>query len=313
MGDRFKMDQQKQNNLSHGQQAYNLAKRDSDTGMIAGIMIFLGISTLIFFIVLLIIGAIGGTDLFLGRFFEVMIYIVLMLAIFGLGILMTRIQRQMNLASTLNIKYSQYAHLKDWINSVAIDLGLPHIEVFITQDPYINAYAFGFYRPFNIVLHSATIRYLNEEQLKTVIIHEMGHIKFRHTVIGIFLMPLVAITGIIPFLGGFVKWITDFYWRRAELACDRLALCYTRDKKLVQQALSVVYVGPDGAKYVNEYTAAWQNYESNNFMNLISESFVTHPFWVHRLKHLDEWAIKVGIEQPASQSQSPQPSKPKQS
>ena len=110
------MDQQKQNNLSHGQQAYNLAKRDSDTGMIAGIMIFLGISTLIFFIVLLIIGAIGGTDLFLGRFFEVMIYIVLMLSIFGLGSLMTRIQRQMNCPSRLNIKSDKYEHDKVGIN-----------------------------------------------------------------------------------------------------------------------------------------------------------------------------------------------------
>lgn len=288
-----------QNNLSRGEWAYRSAKRDSDNGMIIGIMIFLGISTLMFFVVLLIIGAVGGGDLLLGRFFEVIIYVVLMLFIFGLGILITRIQRQVNLANALNIKYSQYGHLKDWINTVALDLGLPHVEIFITQDPYINAYAFGFYCPFNIVLHSATIRYLNEEQLKTVIIHEMGHIKFKHTIIGIFLQPLIAITSVIPLVGGLVRWVTNFYWRRAELACDRLALCYTGDKKLVQQALSIVHVGPDGAKFINNYTTAWQTYESDNFMNLVTESFVSHPFWVHRLKHLDEWAVKVGLEKPS--------------
>jgi Zn-dependent protease with chaperone function len=313
MGDRFKMDQQRQNNLSRGQQAYNLAKRDSDTGMIAGIIVLFSISILIFFIINLILGFFADEDELLRRLVNVGIYIVIMMVVFGLGVLITRIQRQINLANSLNLRYSQYAHLKDWINSVAIDLGLPHIEVFITQDPYINAYAFGFYRPFNIVLHSGTIRYLSEDQLKAVIIHEMGHIKFRHTIIGIFLLPLMSITGLIPVLGGFVQWIADFYWRRAELACDRLALCYTRDKQLVQQALSVVHVGPDGAKYINKQTQAWQQYESSGFMNLMAESLVSHPFWVHRLKHLDEWAVKVGIEQSASQSQSPQPGKPKQS
>lgn len=294
------MDQNQQE--PRGRWAYRMAKRDSDTGMIAGIAAFLVISLILFFIVILIIGAFAGGDIFVGEAIRIIIYIVIMLVIFGLGILMTRLQRQMNLANTLNLKYSQYAHLKDWINETALSLGLPHIEIFITQDPYINAYAFGFYSPFNIVLNSGTIRYLNEEQLKTVIVHEMGHIKFKHTIIGIFLMPLVSITSIIPFLGSFVQWITNFYWRRAELACDRLALFYTGDKKLVQQALSVVHVGPDGAKYINDYTAAWQNYESNGFMNLITESLVTHPFWVHRLKHLDEWAVKGGLEKPEAAS-----------
>ena len=292
---------------TRGQWAYRMAKRDSDTGMIAGIIVFLAISVLLFFLMILIVGAFESGERFLGEAINVFLYIFIMLIIFGLGVLMTRIQRQMNLANTLNLKYSQYAHLKDWVNDTALSLGLPHIEIFITQDPYINAYAFGFYSPFNIVLNSATIRYLNEEQLKTVIVHEMGHIKFKHTIIGIFLMPLIAITSIIPVLGGFVQWITNFYWRRAELACDRIALFYTKDKKLVQQALSIVHVGPDGAKYINDYTTAWQNYETTGFMNLITESLVTHPFWVHRLKHLDEWAVKGGLEQP--QQQAPQAGK----
>jgi Zn-dependent protease with chaperone function len=282
---------------SRGQWAYKAAKRDSDTGMLAGIVVLFSISVFLFFLINLTVGFFVGTERFVGEMINVIIYLVIMLVIFGLGVLMTRIQRQMNLANALNLKYSQYAHLKDWINETAVSLGLPHVEIFITQDPYINAYAFGFYSPFNIVLNSATIRYLNEEQLKSIIIHEMGHIKFKHTVIGIFLMPLMAITSIIPVLGGFVQWIANFYWRRAELACDRLSLCYTGDKDLVQKALSIVHVGPDGAKYITKQTEAWQQYETNGFMNMITESFVSHPFWVHRLKHLDEWAVKVGLEQ----------------
>jgi Zn-dependent protease with chaperone function len=283
---------------SRGQWAYQAAKRDSDTGILAGIVVLFSISILIFFIINLIVGFFIDQERFFSELINVAIYVVIMLVIFGLGIFITRIQRQMNLANSLNLKYSQYAHLKDWVNETALSLGLPYVEIFITQDPYINAYAFGFYKPFNIVLNSGSIRYLTEEQLKVVIVHEMGHIKFKHTVIGIFLMPLMAVTGIIPVLGGFVQWIVDFYWRRAELACDRLALCYTGDKILVQQALSVVHVGPDGAKYIDKKTEAWQQYESRGGMNLIAESLVSHPFWVHRLKHLDEWAVKVGIEKP---------------
>lgn len=94
-----------------------------------------------------------------------------------IGMIIIKMQRQMMLGNALQIEYSAYAWLRDWANDVSHDLEMPRVEIFVTQDPVINAYAFGFIRPYTIVLHSGSIRYLTHNELKAVVVHEMGHIK----------------------------------------------------------------------------------------------------------------------------------------
>lgn len=85
------------------------------------------------------------------------------------------------LGNSLQVEFSDFAWLRDWANTVAADLEMPRVEIFVTQDPMINAYAFGFIKPYTIVLNSGSIRYLTHDELKTVVVHEMGHIKYGHT------------------------------------------------------------------------------------------------------------------------------------
>lgn len=101
----------------------------------------------------MIIGAIvGGLVLF---------SLILLYAMF-----MVRMMRQTMLGNSLQIEYSDYAWLRDWANQVQADLKLPRVEMFVTQNPVMNAYAFGFIKPYCIVLHSGSIRYLTHDELK---------------------------------------------------------------------------------------------------------------------------------------------------
>ena len=119
--------------------------------------------------------------------------VVVFLAVaLGIGMLITRVMRQQMLGNSLEVQYSDYAWLRDWSNEVAADLDMPQVEIFITQNPIINAYAFGFARPYTIVLHSGSIRYLTEDELKVVVVHEMAHIKYKHTDASVFLLPFLT-------------------------------------------------------------------------------------------------------------------------
>lgn len=205
------------------------------------------------------------------------------------GMIAVRVQRQIMLGNCLEVKYSDYAWLREWSNQVASDFNMPRTEIFITQDPYINAYAYGFARPYNIVLHSGTIRYMSDDELKVVVAHEMGHIRYKHTNAMVYLMPFLSL----PLVGIVGQYIIGFWKRRTELTCDRLALMYFRDAEIVKRALIKTHVGPDAEKYMNDIARQWQRITADGPFNRFVETLSTHPFLVRRLIHLDRYEAKA--------------------
>ena len=218
----------------------------------------------------------------------------------GIGMFIVRMMRQQMLGNALQVEYSAYAWLRDWVNQVSADLEMPQVEIFITQNPVMNAYAFGFARPYSIVLHSGSIRYLTEDELKVVVVHEMAHIKYRHANANVYLMPFLSIP-IISVLG---SWISGFWHRRAELTADRLALMYLGDSELVKKSLIKVHVGPDAADSMNEVARQWMQYTAERPMNHFAQTFSDHPFLVRRLSQIDYWK---GVVEPQNQPQSVAP------
>ncbi len=218
----------------------------------------------------------------------------------GIGMFMVRMMRQQMLGNALQVEYSAYAWLRDWANQVSADLEMPQVEIFITQNPVMNAYAFGFARPYSIVLHSGSIRYLTKDELKVIVVHEMAHIKYRHANANVYLMPFLSIP-IISVLG---SWISGFWHRRAELTADRLALMYLGDSELVKKSLIKVHVGPDAADSMNEVARQWMQYTAERPMNHFAQTFSDHPFLVRRLSQIDYWK---GVVEPQNQPQSVAP------
>lgn len=207
------------------------------------------------------------------------VFVIIML----IGMFLVRMQRQVMLGNSLQVEYSDYAWLRDWANEVAADLAMPRVEIFVTQDPMMNAYAFGFVRPYCIVLNSGSIRYLTREELKVVVVHEMAHIKYYHTHALVYLQPFM----VLPVIGVITTWIAGFWQRRTELTADRLALFYMADAELVKSALIKIHVGPDVAHAMNQAARDWLQYTAERPMNRLAQTFSSHPFLVRRLSHID--------------------------
>lgn len=223
------------------------------------------------------------------------------------GMFFIRMERQKMLGNAMQVEYSDYAWLRDWANVTAADLGLPRVEIFVTQNPVINAYAFGFMNPYCIVLHSGSIRYLTPDELKAIVIHEMGHIKYKHTIAMLYLQPFLML----PFVSSVSSWLAGFWQRRTEYTADRLALTYTEDPELVKNALVKVHIGPDVAEGMNETARQWQRYTANRPMNRFAQTLSDHPYLVRRLDHIDEMTTKLLTPQaPAAPAQPTTPVQP---
>lgn len=205
-----------------------------------------------------------------------------------IGMFMVRMMRQTVLGNSLHVEYSDFAWLRDWANVAAADIGMPRIEISVTQDPVMNAYAFGFARPYCIVLHSGAIRYLSRDELKAIVVHEMAHIKYGHTAALVYLQPFLSI----PVVGIVTSYIAGFWQRRTELTSDRLALMYTGDAELVKKALIKVHVGPDVADAMNQTARDWLRHNAERPMNRLAQTFSSHPFLVRRIGHIDRHASR---------------------
>ncbi|MGB4762697.1 MAG: M48 family metallopeptidase [Candidatus Saccharimonas sp.] len=283
-------------NITEGQLAVKRAFSSSD-------LTILSITFVVFFLITcgyLIISAMidlfketGGAPSFfeitlalIGTFIAGVLFFAITL---GLGMFVVRMQRQSVLGNSLQVEYSDFAWLRDWANTVSSDLEMPRVEIFVTQNPIINAYAFGFARPYCIVLHSGSIRYLTRDELKSVVVHEMAHIKYGHTNTLVYLTPFLGF----PVLGTIFSWLAGFWQRRAELTADRLSLMYTKDSELVKRALIKVHVGPDVSDSMNEVARQWLQHTAERPMNHLAQTFSSHPFLVRRLSHLDKWKTVI--------------------
>ena len=300
----------KEPQYTKGQLAVKRAYLSSDIGvLIATFAVFFFLSAGYFIISYFISDEFMGSDFSVFTVVFGLIGVAIAAAVFFglalvLGMFIIKIQRQMMLGNALQVEYSDYAWLRDWVNEVSADLAMPRVEVFVTQDPVINAYAFGFIRPYTIVLHSGSIRYLTKDELKVVVVHEMGHIKYGHTIASLYLLPFMNL----PVLGAFFGWLAGFWQRRAELTSDRLALMYLGNSELVKASLIKVHVGPDVAKSMNDVARHWQQYVAERPMNRFAQTFSSHPFLVRRISHIDRYKSIVEpqptpapTEQPAAQ------------
>lgn len=212
-------------------------------------------------------------------------------AIAGLSIAI-RVMHIQFMSNAMRIQNSSLSHLKKDIETISLDLGLPPIDVYVTQNPALNAFAFGVARPYAIVLHSATIEQLTYEEMRAILVHEIGHIKLWHTRLLVYIAPLQ----LIPFAGFFVTYIFGWWSRRAEYSCDRLAVAYTGDPDVVISALMKVYIGPKIANEITKEHLMYQDNISQNLWRRGAQTLSSHPFLVNRVKAILRFADENGYD-----------------
>ena len=217
------------------------------------------------------------------------------------GMINERAVRLQFLASAIKVDERQFGRLHRLLGDVGATLDAPELpEMYVVASPTLGAVTIGMNKPI-IVLNSALVDLLDEDELRFVIAHELGHALSGHAVYQSLLQRLLVLTGVvgsIPLGGVGLRVIVAalFEWaRKAELSADRAGLLATQDPHVAFRVHMKLASGGhledlDTTSFFaqgTEYSESGDMRES--MLRLLLVERQTHPFAVVRAKELRRW------------------------
>ncbi len=213
----------------------------------------------------------------------------------------------MNMSMSVRCGPRQYPTLHRILQDCCKVLDMPEPELYLTNNPFPNAWAGGIERPY-ITLRSSIVTTLSDEQLYYLIGHELGHIKAEHVLyfnVGAVLIVLLDLLGRRTFGASDIATtalIMAFYeWaRQAEYSADRAGLLASQSLNETLDGLICLTAGPNrlseemNREAYMDQARAYQNAEP---LDQIGKAILfylfgwqyTHPFPVARAQELDRW------------------------
>ena len=220
------------------------------------------------------------------------------------GLFSDRALRLLFLASAVRASEQQFPDLYQMLLDGAYVLDLPKVpELYITQDPLVNAFAIGIDKPF-IVITTGMVDLMDAEEIHFVIGHELGHVLSGHTVYRTmlyYLMALAARLALVPLAWVGLKaviWGLEEWHRKSELSCDRAGLLAGQDVPAGRRALMKLAGGSRLAELSHdEFLEQAREYDAvpdvrESLIKLLQMQGTTHPFAVVRFAELDRWAAE---------------------
>ncbi|HTU07498.1 MAG TPA: M48 family metallopeptidase [Trebonia sp.] len=218
------------------------------------------------------------------------------------GLFNERALRLTFLAGAVKVSERQFPHIYALVRDGSYILDLPDVpDCFVIQSPIVNAMAIGKDRPF-IVITTGLVNLHDEEELRWVVGHELGHILSGHAVYRTMLLILIQLAARIAWMPiGYIGlraiiWGLEEWFRKSELSCDRAGLLAGQDVDAARRALMKLAGGPQLSELnpdafreqAHEYDAVPDLRDS--VLKLLQLQGNTHPFAVIRFAELDRWA-----------------------
>jgi Zn-dependent protease with chaperone function len=218
------------------------------------------------------------------------------------GLFNERALRLDYLSSSVRASEQQFPHIYEMVRDGAYILDLPVVpEVFISQDPMVNAMALGSDNPF-IVITTGLVNLCDAEELRFVVGHELGHVLSGHAVYRTMLLTLLRLSARIAWMPiGYlglrgIIWGLEEWFRKSELSCDRAGLLAGQDVDAGRRALMKMA----GGSYMNELSADAFHQQAHEYdavpdvrdglLKVLQLQGNLHPFAVVRFAELDRWA-----------------------
>ena len=186
-------------------------------------------------------------------------------------------------------------------------------QLYVTQTPFLNAGAVGFDDPF-IVLNTATLELLDEQETRFILAHELGHVMSGHVTyrtiavllltIGLGNLPFLAGMALLPFQLALLEW-----YRKAELSSDRAGLlgiqepraAYMTFLKMAGGTRPGVDAAADDPLDLDAFLSQAQEYEMggsawDSVLKALNTALRDHPFNTVRAAELQRWVQDGGYQ-----------------
>jgi Zn-dependent protease with chaperone function len=176
-------------------------------------------------------------------------------------------------------------------------------QLYVSQTPFFHAGAYGVDTPF-IVIHSAALELLDDDELRVLLSHEMGHVMSGHAlyrtiaavlaIISLGALPMLASLVVLPVRLAFLEWS-----RKSELSADRAGLLGAQDIVVAQRVDMKMAGGGRGEGFAgqmnvdafmqqaHEYAASGEGLDV--VYKVLSTLALTHPMHTVRAAELQRW------------------------
>lgn len=177
-------------------------------------------------------------------------------------------------------------------------------ELYVTQTPVFNAGAYGIDDPF-IVIHSSALEILNEDELRVLLAHELGHVMSGHALYSTMAQIMLLVSfGVLPVLAGVVLLpvrLAFLEWsRKSELSADRASLLGSQDLGATMRLFMKMAGGGNtqnvrpGDLNLEPFLQQANEYATNNdglavVYKIVNTLALTHPLHVVRAAELQLW------------------------
>ena len=205
-----------------------------------------------------------------------------------------------NLANHIKVYQDNFPELYQIFREIVAFLGIDEPDLYVYNDPYINAYTYGETRIF-IAISSGAIEVLSPEELKGVLAHECGHIVCHHTFYKTLLYSLVELVdsfkGIPYIVFGPLVLALQYWSRRSEFSADRCATLIVGEqvyqRVLAKLASGMKSFNPNGKELLNqayEYHAILEESLWGKIQQNCQMAFQSHPQLCERAYEVDRWS-----------------------
>lgn len=218
------------------------------------------------------------------------------------GLLPERSLRLLFLSDSVRVGELQFVHLHRMLLDACQVLDLEKVPpMYVTQDPMPNAMCIGMDKPI-IVVTTGLVELLDEEEMRAVVGHEVGHALSGHSVyrtILLFLTSMALKVAWIP-LGNvaIMALVTALreWFRKSELSADRAGLLVGQDLQASMRGLMKLAGGNHLHEMnVDAFLAQADEYEAggdlrDSVLKILSIMPRSHPFTTVRAAELRKWA-----------------------
>jgi Zn-dependent protease with chaperone function len=206
--------------------------------------------------------------------------------------------------NAVRIGPAQFPKLWHLHNEVVTTFDWPTVpELYVSQTPFFNAGAYGIDKPF-IVIHSAAIELLDDDELRVLLSHELGHVMSGHALyrtiaailalISLGALPTLAGLAVLPIRLAFLEWS-----RKSELSADRAGLLGAQDIVAAQRVDMKMAGGGRGDGFAGQLNVDAFMQQAHEYATsvegldvvykLLSTLALTHPMHTVRAAELQRW------------------------
>jgi Zn-dependent protease with chaperone function len=164
------------------------------------------------------------------------------------------------------------------------------VRVFVAPSDTLNAYTFGLSSPKVVVLHSPLLQVMDEEELRFIMGHELGHVRLGHTWLNSLMGGMAGIPS--PFVASAILGMAFLWWNRAcEYSADRAGLLACGKPHKAISALVKLAAGTQTRTQADlKRTLQYIEAEDDHALSNVTEALTTHPMTIRRIEELRRYA-----------------------